>query len=156
MEKENIWVRHFNKSDVPQLLSLMKNLAKLENYIDLFCVTEEEIINRGLCENPQFYALVAGREGSDLLIGMAVMYIIPYTYTLKPNMILKELFVSENARGHGLGSILFESAKEFASLKECVQLMWTIMKGNLEAEFFYSSLDGMPDVKWQNWVYNIG
>jgi len=155
MEGKQVWVRHFKRSDVSQLLILMKKLAEFESYIDHFVVTEADIIGRGLCKKPQFYALVAGREGSESLAGMAVLYIIPYTYTLKPSMVLKELYVKESARGFQLGSTLFEEAKKFASSNKCGQLIWTVMKGNEKAEQFYVSHKSKPDEKWKNWFYKL-
>ena len=34
-------IRHARESDIPQLLPLMKKLAKFEGYIEQFSVTEE-------------------------------------------------------------------------------------------------------------------
>jgi len=154
MENKEIEIRHFVENDIPELLRLMKELARFEDYIDQFCVTEKDIFQRGLCEN-QFYALVAAQKKSHKLLGMAVLYIIPYTFTLKPNLVLKELYVDSSARGFGVGEKLFNSAVDFGRSMDCQQLLWTVMDGNKKAETFYSKKGAKKDLKWQNWSYEF-
>ncbi len=45
---------------------------------------------------------------------MAVTYIIPWTYDLKPTVILKELFIHESARGEGIGKALMKRVASYA------------------------------------------
>ena len=54
-----------------------------------------------VCSPRLFTAFVA--EQDDDLVGMAVVYTIPWTYTLRPKVVLKELFVEEAARNMGAG-----------------------------------------------------
>ncbi|WP_029040670.1 GNAT family N-acetyltransferase [Cucumibacter marinus] len=145
-----IAVRPFTRPDVPQLHDLMLALADFEGY-DL-AVTPDDIIKRGLGTSPQFEALVAHREGSDMLLGMAVTYLIPYTYSLKPTMVLKELYVTEEARGAGVGEALFNAVKARAAAGDCGQLIWTVVPWNEKAKLFYAKLGGRPEEQWQSWV----
>ncbi len=89
MKSEEIVVRPFHAEDVPQLHALMSALADFEGY-DL-AVTPADVVERGLSEAPQFEVFVAHNTGSTDLVSMAVVYQIPYTYHLKPNLVLKEL-----------------------------------------------------------------
>jgi len=90
------------------------------------------------------------------LYAMAVYYFIPYTYTLKPNMVLKEFYVHQDYRGTGLGSKLFAELKNIASARECGQITWLVMHGNTKAEAFYEKQGASKDTKWQVWNFNLG
>ena len=43
-------VRHASTSDATELLVLMRELARFEGYIEQFCVTEDDLRERGLCD----------------------------------------------------------------------------------------------------------
>ncbi|MBL4614450.1 MAG: GNAT family N-acetyltransferase [Magnetovibrio sp.] len=150
MAEQDITVRPFQPPDVPQLHGLMRALAEFEGYE--FVATQAGIMERGLSENPQFEALVAHFSGSDKLIGMAVIYQIPYTYHLKPNLVLKELFVTEQARGAGVGEALFNAVKVRASVLGCGQLLWSVVPWNDKAKSFYSKLGGRMEDRWEGWI----
>ncbi len=113
MKTNEIVVRPFHAEDVPQLHALMSALADFEGY-DL-AVTPADVVERGLSETPQVEAFVAHYMWSTDLVGMAVVYQIPYTYHLKPNLVLKELYVSEGSRGCGVGNALFSAVKARAA-----------------------------------------
>ena len=60
---------------------------------------------------PEFFAWVAELDGA--LVGYAVIYVIPFTFDLRPTVVLKELFIEEAARGrefgHGLMSAVIDT-----------------------------------------------
>ena len=141
--------------DSAEMLRLMIGLAEFEKNIDDFAVTEEALLERGFGEKTQFRALVIDAADRPGLAGIAVLYEIPFTYTLKPNLVLKELFIDPRDRGRGLGSVLFTAATEIARTGDYGELIWTVMNGNEPAERFYRGMGGDPDVKWNNWVYRL-
>lgn len=142
-------IRHFEQKDVAKLLTMMQQLATFEGYIDDFKVTERYLLTHGLGENKQFDALVAEVDGE--LMGYACYYFIPFTYHLKPKMVLKELFISNDARGLGLGSHLFEYIKKAAQKQDCCLIEWTVLPQNTQAQMFYQKHGGAHDDKWQIW-----
>ena len=152
ISKQDISVRPFTRRDVPQLLSLMRGLAKFEGYIDAFEVTEEALLEHGLGHDPKFEAVVAHEEDKADLLGMAVLYAIPWTYDLRPNLVLKELYVDESARGMGVGAALFEAVARRARVLNCSRVLWTVLKGNGDAERFYRQQGGAPDPLWDSWT----
>ena len=101
-----ITVRQFEQNDVAAVLALMRALAVFEGYDDKFHLTEADLITHGLGPSPRFGVFVAERE--DAIVGIAVHYIIPWTYDLKPVVWLKELYVAEAARGMAVGHALVE------------------------------------------------
>ena len=139
--------------DTDRLLELMEGLARFEDYIDQFAVTRESILEHGFGDNRIFTAFVA--EHDDDLVGMAVTYPIQWTYTLRPKLVLKELFVVEAARNMGAGKALMASVTAHARSIGASEVIWTVMTGNAAAESFYRSQGGLPDRKWNNWTLNL-
>jgi GNAT superfamily N-acetyltransferase len=128
----------------------MEGLAEFEDYIDEFCVTEKDLIERGLCDQPEFFAFVA-EVPDGTLVGMAVYYIIPYTYDLCPDMVLKELFVAPDMRGTGVGQALMGSLRQAAEAHGCNRIKWLVLSDNESAKRFYAGLGANRDRKWENW-----
>ncbi len=146
-------VRLAERTDVDRLLELMRGLARFEEYIDDFAVTRESVLDHGFGDGRLFTAFVAEQDAD--LVGMAVVYTIPWTYTLRPKVVLKELFVVEAARNLGAGKALMAAVVSHARSIDAAELIWTVMEGNREAEGFYRSLGASPDHKWNNWSLNL-
>lgn len=146
-------VRLAERTDVDRLLELMRGLARFEEYIDDFAVTRASVLKHGFGEGRLFTAFVAEQDAD--LVGMAVVYTIPWTYTLRPKVVLKELFVVEPARKLGAGKALMAAVVSHARSMDAAELIWTVMEGNREAEGFYRSLGASPDHKWNNWSLNL-
>ncbi|WP_259779811.1 GNAT family N-acetyltransferase [Aestuariispira ectoiniformans] len=149
---EDLEVRPFGLEDVPNLLELMKGLATFEGYINQFQVTEDALIERGLGDNPQFEALVATHPDSQDLLGMTVLYTIPYNYDLRPSLVMKELFVAAEARGMGVGQSLFKAVVKRAQQLDCPRILWTVLQTNEPAMHFYRQQGAGPDEVWEGWL----
>ncbi len=139
--------------DTDRLLELMQGLARYEDYIDDFAVTRASILEHGFGDERLFTAFVAEHDGD--LVGMAVTYPIHWTYTLRPKLVLKELYVDETARSLGAGKALMESVTAHARSMNATEVIWTVMTGNTAAEYFYRSLGASPDRKWNNWTLSL-
>ena len=79
-------VRHACISDATELLVLMRELARFEGYIEQFCVTEDDLRERGLYDGSkqQFFAFVA-ETGNGKLLGYALVYAVPRSCTGCPS-----------------------------------------------------------------------
>ncbi len=139
--------------DTDRLLELMIGLAKYEEYIDEFAVTRESILKHGFGDERLFTAFVAEHDGN--LVGMAVTFPIQWTYTLRPKLVLKELYVDEAARSLGAGKALVEAVTAHARSMNAAEVIWTVMTGNTAAEYFYRSLGASPERKWNNWTLSL-
>lgn len=147
----NLRVRSFTEADIPELLELMKGLARFEGYIDHFVVTRDDLAAHGLGPSPRFEAFVAEVEGVEGLVGMAVVYQIPWTYDLRPTLVMKELFVRESGRGRGVGGALLQRVAERAVELDCPRVLWTVLSTNEGARRFYSSAGARKDEVWEPW-----
>ncbi|MCL5424666.1 MAG: GNAT family N-acetyltransferase [Gammaproteobacteria bacterium] len=142
-------VRPFERGDVTDVLSLMRELAVYERYINQFRVTESDIIENGLSDSPHFGVFVAEMDG--YIVGIAVHYEVPWTYDLKPVLVLKELFVSKNARALGAGRALLAQIEKHALEINASRTVWTVLKDNDAAKQFYMKAGGQKDVVWELW-----
>ncbi len=149
-------VRPFEPQDVKSLLNLMKGLAQFEGYLDQFNVTEDDLITYGLGDEPKFCAYVAEHAGGDRsLLGMAVTYLIPWTYDRRPILVLKELFVAKNARGAGVGRRLMERVRQQAQEVNASAIHWTVLRNNENAKRFYRLLGAVADPVWERWTLSM-
>src|SRR5882757_3686896 len=148
-----IMVRPFGRQDVGAVLALMRALAVFEGYDDKFRVTEADLITHGLGPSPRFGVFVAERE--DVIVGIAVHYIIPWTYDLKPVVWLKELYVAEAARGMAVGQALMEQLRQYADGIGASAIRWTALASNMPAKAFYRAVGGQPDEIWEMWQLKI-
>ncbi len=146
-------VRHAGESDAAKLLILMRELAHVERYIDQFRVTEEDLLARGLRggTEPQYAALLAETSDGQLL-GYAVVYKVSFTFDLRPNFVLKELYVREISRGLGVGHTLMAAVVAHAKERGCARLKWDVLPDNTRAQTFYRGIGGVPDTAWESWI----
>jgi len=152
MSREFARVRAATATDVPALLALMRELAAFERYLDRFAVTAEELLQRGFAATgqPEFFALVAEASAGGLL-GYAVYYLIPFTYDLKPTLVLKELYVRGADRSAGWGAMLLDYLLVEAQRRGCGQIRWAVLPDNDRAKEFYRRWGGAPDGQWEYW-----
>ena len=148
-------IRRAMASDAPQLLSLMRGLARFEGYDDRFAVTVEALLERGFSATrpPEFTAWVAELDGA--LVGYAVIYVIPYTFDLRPTVVLKELFIDKVARGRNFGHGLMNAVIEHARSLNARVVRWQVLPGNSAAKSFYRKHGGDVDADWENWFIDL-
>lgn len=145
------WVRAMEPGDVASALKLMRALARFEGYEDAFEVTESDLLEHGFSPKPLFHAMVAEDLRGGGLCGIAVVYTVPWTYTRKPALVLKELFVDRSARGRGIGRLLLRGVARHAKALGADQLRWTVLNDNSAAQNFYRDLGGVVDEPWVAW-----
>ncbi len=151
MTDPSVIVRHFRRDDIPQLLELMRGLARFEGYADAFRVRAQDLEDHGLCKTPAFRVHVAEEEEGGHLPGMAVTYTIPWTYDLRPVLVLKELYISSAYRGRGIGSALMAAVIGEARAIGASKVQWTVLSGNEAAGQFYKQHGGARDSRWDLW-----
>jgi GNAT superfamily N-acetyltransferase len=152
---ESISVRDATRHDVDGLIELMRGLAQFEGYLDRFAVTPRDLLERGFDANrePQFHVVLAEKSGQ--LIGYALTYLVPFTFDLRPTLVLKEFFVSPQERGAGIGHRLFRAVLERGRRVNARLLRWQVLPSNAPAANFYRSFGGQIDGAWDNWVLEL-
>lgn len=132
----------------------MTALARFEGYHDDFAVTATALDNAMAMEPSPFEALVMGPTGGPLA-GIAVTVTVPWTYTMRPTLILKELYVDEAHRGRGVGAALFAGVKDLAGAIGAGRIDWLVLPANSRAKDFYRRLGGRTDDDWERWTLKL-
>jgi len=148
-------IRDATVNDAAQLIVLMRMLAEYEGYAVRFVITNDELINRGLAMNApaQFKAWVAAIDRT--LLGYAIVYTIPFTFDLRPTIVLKELFVVDSEHRNGYGRQLFSAVNQYAQSINARLLRWQVLPNNDSAKRFYRSLGRSKDSQWESWSLDL-
>lgn len=148
-------IRDATVEDIPKLLHLMRQLAVFESYAARFRITEEALLERGFAPDraPEFSAILGVID--NVPVGYAVTYTIPFTFDLRPTVVLKELFVESHCRNTGMGSALMTAVIERARSMNARLLRWQVLPGNDNAKMFYTKFGGDKDREWDEWVMEL-
>jgi GNAT superfamily N-acetyltransferase len=143
----SIQIRRAVKEDCERLLELINELAIFEKAPDEVTVTLDHFIESGFGEKPVWYAFVAEEEG--VIQGFANYY-IRYSTWKGQRLYLEDLIVTEQARGKGMGKLLFERLIEEAKEKKFSGMVWQVLDWNEPAINFYKKYNTKFDAGWVN------
>jgi GNAT superfamily N-acetyltransferase len=140
-------IRKAVEADIPNLLPLMRELAKFEKYAEDFAVTEEVLREQGFRRSPPDFHCLIAEEGVEL-VGFLVYYFVPFTYRAKPNLIIKELYIAGRHRSRGVGQLLMKAVAREAARAGCGMIKWWVAKWNERGIEFYKRLGAKIDSDW--------
>lgn len=143
----NYSVRKGIKTDLPQVLGLIKELAEYEKAPLEVAVTVEEMERDGFGENPIFHFFVAESDGN--IIGIALYYIKYSTWKGKC-IFLEDIIVTEAFRQYGIGKKLFDEVVKVAKEMKARRMEWQVLEWNEPAIKFYKKLNANLDPEWIN------
>src|SRR5262249_49392966 len=96
-----VTLRFATAADAGVLLQLIRELAAYERAPDAVVATEDDLCRHGFGPERHFEALLAFLDGAPA--GFALFHPRFSTWLGRPGMYLEDLFVSEAARGRGVG-----------------------------------------------------
>jgi len=127
-------IRNANKSDMADVLKLIKELAVFEKEPDAVEVTINDLENDGFSNNPAYHCFVA--ELNNEIKGMALVYNRYSTWKGK-TLHLEDLIVSESMRGSGIGSALLDEVVKYGAHLGVKRITWEVLDWNEPAIKFY-------------------
>ena len=129
-------------------MELIHELAVYERSPGEITVSREHFEESGFGENPIWWALVAEVDGK--VQGFALYY-IRYSTWKGQRMYLEDLLVSEEVRGLGIGTLLFDKLIEEAKEKKFTGIVWQVLDWNAPAINFYKKYSEVQiDGDWLN------
>ncbi|HYG49609.1 MAG TPA: GNAT family N-acetyltransferase [Flavobacteriales bacterium] len=137
--------RKGTKTDVPELLACIKELARYEKAEDQVEVNEAELLRDGFGPNPIYEFLVA--ELDLKIIGIALYYYKYSTWKGKA-LFLEDLIVKEEYRRTGAGTHLFIEVCKIAHKQKCRRMDWQVLDWNTPAIEFYRKFEAKLDPEW--------
>lgn len=127
-------IRNANKNDMPQVLSLIKELAIFEKEEHAVEVTVNDLEQDGFGDNPAFHCFVA--EVNNKIEGIALVFQRYSTWKGKA-LHLEDLIVSEAMRGSGMGSALLDEVVKYGHDLGVKRINWEVLDWNEPAIIFY-------------------
>lgn len=144
----SVTLRLATKSDLPEILSLVKELALYEKAPEQVTNTLEKMEEDGFGAHPIFHTILA-ESTTDGIVGMSLYYFRYSTWKGK-RLYLEDLIVREKFRGFGYGKMLFNATVEKAKETNCTGMMWQVLDWNKPAIDFYQTYGTRFDEEWLN------
>lgn len=140
-------IRKGTKEDLPQVLSLIKELALYEKAPHEVTNTLEAMEQDGFGPNPVYFLWVA--EKNNVIVGIAICY-IRYSTWKGQMLYLEDIVVTESERGQKIGQSLMETVIQFAKDNNYHGLLWQVLDWNEPAIRFYKKFNAQFDGEWFN------
>jgi GNAT superfamily N-acetyltransferase len=127
-------IRKATKTDMPQVLNLIQELAIFEKEPDAVEVTVDDLLQNGFGNHPAFQCFVA--EIDDKIEGIALVY---QRFSTWKGVVLhlEDLIVSQKSRGSGLGSALLDEVVKYGAELGVKRISWEVLNWNEPAIKFY-------------------
>lgn len=141
-------VRDATVDDVPDLIRLVRELARYEREPDAAVATPEQFrqVMFPAEGGPTTYAIVVVREGR--VVGMAIWFPSFSTWTGRNGVWLEDLFVEPEQRGLGMGKALLSRLARITVERGWTRLEWWVLDWNVPAVEFYRSQGAVGQHEW--------
>lgn len=140
-------IRKAASADCPQMLELIKELAAYEKAPDQVTVSMEEFVTAGFGDRPIWEAFVA--EVESRIVGLSLFY-IRYSTWKGRRLYLEDIVVTEEMRGKGIGTLLFEATWKLCRNRGYNGMVWQVLDWNEPAINFYRKYGAAFDTAWWN------
>lgn len=127
-------IRKAKVEDMPQVFSLIKQLAEFEKEPNAVVNTIEDLQKDGFGNQPSFFCFVA--EKNNKIEGIALGFNRYSTW--KGNILhLEDLIVNESMRGTGMGTALLDQVVKYGHELGVKRINWEVLDWNQPAIDFY-------------------
>jgi GNAT superfamily N-acetyltransferase len=130
-----IAIRFATADDVPLLLELIRELAAFERAPDAVIATEADLLRHGFGPERSFEAILAFLD--DEPAGCALFHTRFSTWLGRPGLYLEDLYVTEQARDHGVGRRLMARLAAIAVERGWGRIDFHVLDWNPAREFYH-------------------
>jgi GNAT superfamily N-acetyltransferase len=140
-----IEIRGATEADVGLLLQMVRELATYEKAAEAVVATEADLLRHGFGPERAFEALIATANGKPA--GIALFFRTFSTWLGRPGLYLEDIFVSEWARGLGVGKRLMARLAAITVERGWDRLDFSVLDWN-PARGFYEHIGPRPLNQW--------
>jgi len=127
-------IRPAQAEDAATLLRLIRELAEFEKLAHEVRASEADLIREGFGAVPRYEALLAELNGSA--VGFALFFHNYSTFTGRAGLYLEDIFITETARGHGIGRKMMARLAAIAVERNCARLDLWVLNWNPARRFY--------------------
>jgi diamine N-acetyltransferase len=131
---------------VPQIFSLIHELAAYEKLSHEVEATEAMIADALFSDNPRLYCEIAEWNGE--VAGFAVWFLNCSTFAGRFGIYLEDLYVRPAFRGNGIGKALLSHLAKACTDNGWARLQWAVLDWNEPSIAFYKSLGAVMMDEW--------
>lgn len=144
---DGLALRDATADDAATVLAFIRELAIYEK-LEQEVVADEELLRHHVFSEPRrAEVVIASLDGRD--VGFALFFHNFSTFRGRPGIYLEDLFVREEARGHGVGLALLRHLARLARERDCARLEWVVLDWNRPAIDFYERLGAAAMDEWR-------
>jgi GNAT superfamily N-acetyltransferase len=148
-----ITIRKAVAGDCTRMMELVRELAVFEKAPEAVTVTLDHFTESGFGKNPVWKAFVATLstpgDPEEKLVGLSLYY-IRYSTWKGQRLYLEDLIVTEEARGKGIGKMLFDRTLQEARDLKMKGMTWQVLDWNEPAILFYRKYGASIESGWLN------
>jgi len=130
-----IAIRFATPEDAGLVLRFIRELAVFEKAPGAVVATEDDLRRHGFAPDRQFEAILAFRDGEPA--GFAVFHPRFSTWLGRPGMYLEDLYVTEAARGRGVGRRLMTRLAAIAIERGWARIDFQVLDWNPARNFYH-------------------
>lgn len=127
-----------SKTDIPQILAYIRELAEFEQLAHAAVATESLLAEQLFDERPAAEVVMAEVDGEPA--GFALFFPTFSTFLGRRGLYLEDLFVRPAFRNLGLGRRMMGHLARLAVARGCGRFEWSVLDWNESAIRFYRSL----------------
>jgi GNAT superfamily N-acetyltransferase len=141
-----ITLRSATRTDVPEILAFVRELAEYEKLAHEAVATEAGMAEQLFGEHPAAEVVIAEVDGQPA--GFALFFHNFSTFLGQRGLYLEDLFVRPQYRGLGLGERLMIHLAKLAVERGCGRFEWSVLDWNEPAIRFYRRLGAVGLDEW--------
>jgi len=139
-------IRLAERSDVPAILALIRELAEYERAPNEVVATEDQLRENLFGTHPAAEVLLGEEAGAPVCF--ALFFHNFSTWMGRRGLYLEDLFVRPEVRGKGYGRALLVRLAQIGRERDCGRMEWAVLNWNEPAIQFYRKLGARPNEEW--------
>ncbi len=143
-------IRMATETDIPMILTFIRELADYENMLEEVVATEE-LLREWLFEKRKAEVVFGELDGEP--VAFALFFHNFSTFLGRAGIYLEDLYVRPEARGNGVGKKMMKYLARLAVERGCGRLEWWCLDWNKDSISFYLSLGAEAMEDWT--VYRL-